>query len=427
MNEAVDYGAGCIMSRRGADSLALTLMLFMAMNSLVITEMPVVTKGLQDRFSFSGGQIGLLTSMFLVAFAVCAIPMGLAAARWGGRTVIIGAGVLALGSIMFALSSSYPLFLAARLLQGIGGATVIPVSNPLMAQSVSARFHARCMGIFGCGHGLGVMVGLLVLPSVDKAGGYRAVFLVSAGVAVAVGLVGLAQKAVRGLPVRAEGVPSLRTLMRGVGAASLNKKVLLLAVMNVGVMALVGGLLAWTPLFFQDQRGASLAIAAYVSAGIGVAYLIGNPLGAASMAKWGKALVLLVGLAVAFVVTALAPVGPGFALPITCVTLAGLMTMVLFPAIFGLVPDIVRRPEQIGVATGFVQLTGLVGTLFAPWLFGVLLDAYGKGAGSHGYLWGYLLLALFPLLGTIAAVTYMATVRKPASPRELVNRQSPLA
>ena len=147
MNEAVDYGAACIMSRRGADSLSLTLMLFMAMNSLVITEMPVVTKGLQDRFSFSGGQIGLLTSMFLVAFAVCAIPMGLAAARWGGRTVVIGAGVLALGSIMFALSSSYPLFLAARLLQGIGGATVIPVSNPLMAQSVSARFHARCMGI----------------------------------------------------------------------------------------------------------------------------------------------------------------------------------------------------------------------------------------------------------------------------------------
>jgi ACS family D-galactonate transporter-like MFS transporter len=415
MKDTIDYGASCIMSRRGADSLALSLMLFMAMNSLVISEMPVVTTELENKFSFSGSQIGLLTSMFMVAFAVGAIPMGLAAARWGGRTVIIGAGVLALGSIMFGLSSSYPLFMVARLLQGVGGATVIPVSNPLMAQAVSSRFHARCMGIFGSGHGLGVILGLLILPSIDKAGGYRAVFLASAAIAVAVALVGLAQKAVRERPEHAEGVPSLRTLLGGVAAVAANKRVLLLCLMNIGVMALVAGLLAWTPLFFQDQRGVSVAVAAYISTGIGVAYLVRNPVGAASMAKWGKPLVLLVGLAVMFVATALVPVGPGLALPLVCVMIAGFMTMVLFPAIFGSIPDVVARPEQIGVATGFVNLTNLAGTLLAPWLFGVLLDSYGKSPGTHGYLWGYLLFALFPLLGTIGAVIYASTARTRAS------------
>jgi MFS family permease len=81
--------------------------------------------------------------------------------------------------------------------------------------------------------------------------------------------------------------------------------------------------------------------------------------------------------------------------------------MVLFPAIFGSVPDIVARREQVGSATGFLNLTNLLGTLFAPWLFGVLLDAYGTAKGESGYLGGYLLLALFPFLGTIAALLYM--------------------
>jgi MFS family permease len=412
MNETIDYGASCITSRRGADSVALSLMLLMAMNSLTMSQMPVITKELQDRFSFSGAEIGLLTSIFMVAFAVSAIPMGLAAARWGGRTVIVGAGVLVLGSIMFAFSSSYPLFVVARFLQGVGGATVLPVANPLMARSISSRFHARCMGVFGLGWGLGIVAGLLILPSMDKVGGYRAVFLVSAGIAVIIALVGYAQKPVRARPDHPEGVPTFRGLIDGVAAVATNRKVLLLCVMNIGVMAIVSGLLAWTPSFLQDQRGASLAVAAYLTAGVGVAQLIGNPVGAAVMAKRGKPFVLLVSLAVMFVATALVPAGPGLVLPFVCVMIGGFLTMAIFPAIFGSVPDIVARPDQIGVATGFVNLTNLMGTLFAPWLFGVLLDAYGKGVGTHGYLWGYLFLALFPLLGTIAAVTYAATTRR---------------
>ncbi len=413
MNETIDYGAGCIISRRGADKLALALMLLFTTNAITMSLIPVVTKELEDKFSFSAAQIGLLTSVYMVTWAVGAIPMGLAAARWGGRVLLWGAGLLAVGSILFALSASYPWFMIARFLEGVGGATIVPVSNPLMAQSISPRFHARCMGVFGSGHGLGVVAALLIMPSIDKAGGYRAVFLAGAAIAVVIALVSLTQKPIRSRLEHPEGVPAFRVLMRGVAAVATNRRVLLLSVMNIGVMAIVVGLLAWTPSFLHDQRGASLAVAAYLTAGIGLAQLIGNPVGAASMARWGKAIVLLLSLAVMTVATALVPVAPGFVLPFACVTIAGFLTMVLFPAIFGSIPDIVERPEQVGVATGFVNLTNLVGTLFAPWLFGVLLDSYGSGSGTHGYLWGYLLLALFPLLGTVAGVIYIVTQKKP--------------
>jgi MFS family permease len=416
MAQSTVYGAD-ITTRRGADSLALSLMLFMAANSIAISFIPIVRSGLEDRFSFSSSQIGLLTSIFMVAFAVGAIPMGLAAARWGGRTLIAGSVLFVLASVLFAFSASYPWFLVARFLQGVGASTVIPTANPLMAQATASRYHNRSLGIFGTGHGLGVVAALLIMPSIAAAGGYRAVSLATAGIVAVIALIGIAQKPVRAKRLHPEGVPSFTALVRGVGAVAANRSLLLLALVNIGVMAIVVGILAWTPAFLHDQRGASLAVAAYLTAGIGVAQMIGNVVGAAAMARWGKPFVLLTGMAVMFAATALVPVVPGFALVIVCVVIAGFLTMVLFPAIMGSVPDIVARPEQVGSATGFLNLTNLFGTLLAPWLFGVLLDAYGTAPGKSGYLSGYLLLALFPFLGTIAAVLYMAARRKKAAAR----------
>jgi MFS family permease len=408
MREGSAYG-GTVDTRWGADSLAMSLMLFMSTNSVAMSLMPIVRKGLEERFSFSASQIGFLTSIFMLTFAIGGIPMGLAAARWGGRTLIAGAAVFAL---LFALSASYPWFLVARFLQGAGGSSFIPTSNALMADAIPPRHHARALGFFGTGHGLGVVAALLILPSIQGAGGYRAVSLATAGIAVAVALVAMAQKPVRARPRHSEGAPSFTALMRGVGAVATNRSLLLLTLINIGVMAIVVGILAWTPPFLQDHHGSSLAVAAYLTAGIGVAQMIGNVVGAVAMARWGKPFVLLTGVAIMFVATALVPVVPGFVLVIACVVIAGFFTMVLFPAIFGSVPDIVARPEQVGSATGFVNLTGVFGTLLAPWLFGVLLDAYGTAPGRPGYLSGYLLLALFPFLGTISAVFYMAARRR---------------
>jgi len=403
--------AGYLEEGRGADLLALCLMLFMVMNSVAMSLMPIVRDDLQSMFSFSSSQIGFLTSIFMLAFALGAIPMGLAAVRWGGRTLIVGVLLFAAGSIVFAFSASYEWFLAGRALQGIGGSTVIPVSNHLMTHTIAPRRQARALGIFGTGHGLGVVAALLIMPSVQAAGGYRAVFLVTAGIGVALALVAARQKHIRARVEKRPGEATAAALLREVGSVAKNRRLWLLAVINIGVMAIVVGILAWTPAFLHDQRNASLAVAAYLTAGVGVAQILGNIAGAAAMARWGKAFVLLSGMALMLVATALAPLVPGFAPVIACVVVAGFLTMAVFPAIMGSVPDIVRRRGQVGAATGFLNLTNLLGTLFAPWVFGVLLDTYGTGSQDQGYLAGYLWLALFPLLGTIAAAIFMATRR----------------
>jgi MFS family permease len=400
-------GSPVIEDRRRADALSLSLMLFMAVNSIAIALMPVVSNELQDLFAFSSSRIGLLSSVYMLTFAAGGIPMGMVAARLGGRTLVLGAALLVIGSVVFAFSASYPGFLLGRFLQGLGASTVLPVCNPLMAHSISSRYHARSLGIFGTGHGLGVVAALLILPSVQQTGGFRAASLATAGVAVVIGVLSLTQKAIRSKPAHYEEAMSLARLIGGIGALATQRAFWLLALVNIGVMAIVVGLLAWTPLFLHDMRGASLSIAAYLTAGIGVAQMFGNVAGAAVMARRGKPFVMFVGLGVMFLATALVPFVPGFGLVFVCVTVAGFLTMAVFPAIMGSVPEVVGRAESVGPATGFLNLTNLVGTMFAPWLFGVMLDGYGTAPGESGYTLAYMLLALFPFVGTIAAVVYM--------------------
>jgi fucose permease len=95
-----------VATKRKIFQLALALTSFTVAASIALSAMPIVTSGLQDRFGFSASQIGLLTSVFMVTFAVGALPMGLLGARWGGLALVGGATLLTAGLILFALSDS---------------------------------------------------------------------------------------------------------------------------------------------------------------------------------------------------------------------------------------------------------------------------------------------------------------------------------
>lgn len=412
-------------TRRGAVLLALSLMLLMVAAGMCFSLMPIVTAEMQDRFGFSASQIGLLTSVFMLAFGLGAIPLGLAGARWGGRVLLAGTGLLALGTLLFAFTASYSWFLVGRLLQGVGAGGHVPVANALLAHAVGRRYQGWALGVFGCGHGVGVVAGLLILPSAQAAGGYRAAFLVTAGIATVFLMISSAHKVVRGLPPRMAADLSFTGLMRAVGTVALNWRLLLLIAMNLGVGAVFVGLITWTPSFLHDQRGASLAVAAYLSAGIGAAQILGNIFGAAAMSRWGKTLVLVVGMAVMLIATVLVPFAPGTAAVFVCVTVAGFLTMAMFPPLMGSIPEVVPRLEQVGPASGYLSTVNLLATLLTPWLFGVLLDSYGTAEGDRGYLFGYQFVALFALVGTLAAVGYAINRRRAGRQRAQQPTQQP--
>ncbi|MBN1321250.1 MAG: MFS transporter [Thermoleophilia bacterium] len=403
-------GRVMVTTQAGADLMAVSLMFVFVMAAVALSVMPVVTTELRTSIGLTDAQIGLLTSVFMGFYGAAGISSGIGAARWGGRLLGVSCGCLVAGSLVFALSSGFGGFLAGRAIQGIGGGMVVATCNPVMAHALPREWIGRAWGIVGCGFGIGTIFALFALPAVAGAGGYRAVFLVIAGLGLAIGVAALSQRAVRALPCHPEGTTGIRGLAVSVGAVLKNRRVVILALCNTAGLGLGLGTLAWTPSFLQDIHDMPETASMYLIAGMGAAQVIANPLGAAAAGRWGKYWVIVVSIVVMLVATVLVGLMPGAVLAAAMVLIAGFFGMFYFPAMLGYIPEVVAKPEQVGPGTGVNTLMGFIGSLVAPWIFGLLLDAGSRSGGS--YVSGYLMLGVFGVVALIA----LALFRAPKAP-----------
>jgi MFS family permease len=385
-----------------------------AAGTFVVAVVAVITPELIEIYSFTASEIGLLTSVLMLAGCLAWIPMGVAAARWGGRTLGLGIALMIAGSVVFALSSSLGGFLAARLLQGAGAAALVPTCTALVARDVVPRLRQRVSGICAAGAGLGVLLAMLVMPSIQGAGGYRTVSLAAAGILLLLGGGALAHPAVRAIPAEAGEGASVRAAWRALGPAASSPRLWLLALMNSGAAAVAVCLVVWTPIFLQDQKGVSLAVAAYLSAGLGVAHALGGQATAGLSARLSRPLTLFVSLALVTVLTALVPAPAATAAAFILFSLAMFFSATVSRPSRASLLEIVT-PGGTEPSAGFLGLTAALGTVFAPWLYGVALDAYGTGPRDSGYQTAFLVAAAFAAVGVGCALLYLFTAsRRPA-------------
>lgn len=392
-------GTTCRQARR----LAVSLMCVFMTASMTLSSLAIVAAEMQQRFGLSDGQIGMLTSVFMGFYGVAGVLSGLVAPRWGGRLLIITCGCFVIGSVVMGLSSSFAGFLAGRAIQGMGGGTVVSCCNPVMTQSVPAQRARRCWAIFGCGWGLGQTASMLVMPGIARAGGFRAVFLALAAFALTTGVVALAQKAVRSLPAGPGSTTSVSAMAASLVAVVKTPRLLLLGLTCAAHLAIGVGILVWTPSFLEMHRGATLSGAAYLTAGLGVAQVLGSLSGGAAAGRWGKHAVILASLTVMTAAAALIAVVPGRVVALVMFLLAGFASFALFPPMIAYIAQVVAKAEYVGPATGVHTVMGFVGSLVAPWIFGLALDAGTRS--SHSYLEGYLMLAAFGA-AAIAGMTF---------------------
>jgi len=385
---------------RSGDALAFTLMVFYLMSTLTLALMAVVTPELQEKFNLSGSQLGLLTSVFMFAYGAVGIPAGVEAARWGGRVLFVSCAFFVAGSLVFGLSSSYPGFLMGRVLQGLGGGMVVPACSPIMARHLAPVARNRGWGILASGKGLGALVSLLLMPGVAALGGFRAVYLATAGLALVVGVIALTQKPVRAVPDISHETASFRALGRSLGTVAINRRVLLLGLFNSASLGVGTGVLIWTPEFLRGEYGSSVGVAAYLTAGLAVAQLLGAPAGAAVTIRLGRMPVIAGCMLAMTAATVLVPLVPGRFAVFVAVALVGFFSLAYFSPRFAMIPEVVAKPEHVGPASGLINALGFITSTLAPWLFGLALDR------DLGYLTGYLILAAFGAAGAAGVIFF---------------------
>src|SRR5512144_1835618 len=138
-----------------------SLALFMTTldNLVVTTALPVIRKDLDA--SLSG--LEWTVNAYTLTFAVLLITGAALGDRFGRRRLFgIGLAIFTLGSAAAALAPSIDVLIAARAVQGLGGAIVLPLTLTILSAAVPPERRGVVLGAWGGISGLAVALGPLV-------------------------------------------------------------------------------------------------------------------------------------------------------------------------------------------------------------------------------------------------------------------------
>ena len=147
---------------------------------------------LQQRFSsYSLRSLSWVVTSYTIAFGALLIPSGRIADRYGRRLVFnYGLALFAAGALISALSPTLGLLIAGRVLQGVGGAVIVPASLGLLLEVSEDRDRLRSVTLWSVSNTVGGASGPTLGALVVNAGGWRGTFFFGAIAAAATWLIG---------------------------------------------------------------------------------------------------------------------------------------------------------------------------------------------------------------------------------------------
>jgi MFS transporter, DHA2 family, multidrug resistance protein len=132
------------------------------MQALDTTIANVALPYMQGTLSASQDQINWVLTSYIVAAAIMTAPVGWIANRFGRkRTFIVCSAGFTVASVLCGVAQDINQMVLFRLLQGVFGASLVPLSQAVLLDSYALHERAKAMSIWG----MGVMMGPIMGPS----------------------------------------------------------------------------------------------------------------------------------------------------------------------------------------------------------------------------------------------------------------------
>ena len=346
--------------------------------SVLFAVQPLIKK----EFHTSDAQLGILTTVFLLAYMVAAPLVGWLGDRYPRKYIVIfGIAIWSGFTFLSWLVKDYNQLLFRHTIVGIGEASYAAIAPTLIADAFPMAKRGRMLSIFYVGLPFGTAAGYLVGGYFSHLYGWRAPFMVAGapGFLLALILWFLPEPA-RGQSDRLEiGVAgsSLRNLWRN-GA---------FVTASLGMAAYsfaVGGMQVWIPTFLERVRGLNLTTA---NATFGlitlfngfVATLLGGWIGDRLLKRYFGAYYTFPGIAmlvaVPFMVLAIYVAGP---MMFPCIFVAVFFLLIgTGPTNAALVNSVSAGIRSTALAVN-IFVIHLLGDAFSPTLMGKVSDKTGS-------------------------------------------------
>jgi DHA2 family multidrug resistance protein len=155
------------------------------MQALDTTIANVALPYMQGSLSASLDQISWVLTSYIVAAAVMTAPVGWLSDRFGRKKLfIVCVGGFTMASLLCALAQNIEQIVAFRLLQGMCGAALVPLSQAVMLDAYPIEQRGQAMGIWGVGVMLGPIMGPTLGGFLTENYSWHWVFLVNLPVGI---------------------------------------------------------------------------------------------------------------------------------------------------------------------------------------------------------------------------------------------------
>ncbi len=130
------------------------------MNLIDITIVNVALPSMQSAFGATDSQIEWVVAVYVLTFALLLLPAGRLGDVYGRRLMFIsGVVVFTIGSTLCGMAPSIEGLIAARVLQGIGGAMMTPQTLAIVPVLFQPKERGLAFALFGLSAGLASVTG----------------------------------------------------------------------------------------------------------------------------------------------------------------------------------------------------------------------------------------------------------------------------
>jgi MFS family permease len=354
---------------------------------------------MKDELGLTAGQIGVLLSAFFWTYMPGQVVAGWLAEKINPyRALALGLAVWSVATALTGLAAGFAMFIALRLLLGLGESVAFPCSSKLLAQHLPPHRLGLANGLIALGLSLGPAFGTFTGGMLMAQLGWRQVFMLF-------GLVSLLWLwpwlvATRRLSAADDGpkvdaAPSFRAILarREAWGAGLGH-----FCCNYGFYFVI----SWLPLYLVKSRGFSvpqmaelggLIYLVYAASSLAVGWLSDRWMAAGGSATLVRKTIICSGN----VLTALAMLGCMIGnAPVVIASLfaAGVSFGFGSPNIFA-IGQTLAGPRAAGKWVGFQNCVGNLAGIVAPIITGFVVDSTGE------FTWAFAVAGLVSLTGVI--------------------------
>lgn len=145
-----------------------------------VSSLNVALPAIGEAFSLDAVTLGWVTSAYLITAAICIVPFGKLADRYGRkRFFILGNILFAAGSLLAALSWAGWVIITARVIQAFGGAMVFSTSIAIVTAVFPPGERGRAIGIVTATVYAGLTLGPFISGVLVQNVGWPAIFLLN--------------------------------------------------------------------------------------------------------------------------------------------------------------------------------------------------------------------------------------------------------